>query len=89
MKIECTNYHYDWRELESVCSNATVKFECTFHQDMRPGDIFLILKTCDSYKDQHRSTRDKTAVVNLRTAKLSFVGRCRRVRIVQAKVVIE
>jgi hypothetical protein len=86
MKIETHDCQYKWHDLSTVCVNSVVKFASQFHQDMTTCDPFLVLNTCNSYRDQARSTRGRIAVVNLRTSKLSFVVRDRRVRIIDATV---
>jgi len=90
MKIEKTQCcHHQWIELSQVCTNAVVIFRSQFHQDIQRDDIFLTVNTCDSYRDQHRSTRSKVAVINLRSSKLSFVAGSRDVRIIDATVRID
>ena len=88
MQIERSNSHYKWYALSKVAPNATVTFRHCFHRSVMPDDVFLALDVAGSYEDRPNCTFGKIGVVNLRTAKLSFVNGNRDIRFVDAGVVV-
>lgn len=47
--------------------------------DVKPDDAFIVLDVCSSYRpiSERKWSRDKTALANLRTGKLSYVDSTR------------
>ena len=85
MRIVRCGKHRCWINLEHVGDGSSVEFRQPFHQETCDGDVFIVTKVCSSYWPDS-VCRDKVAVTNLRTGKISYVDAEREVVKVHAKV---
>ena len=71
---------FNWIKLRDVHIGRAVYFKCQFHQDMDTSDPYLKI---DASAYPNRNDQGKVAVVNLKTGRLSYVDRCRYVRVIE------
>lgn len=89
MRIVRHDANRHWVPIHAIVAGASVEFKYAFHQDCKPGDIFIVNEVCMSYRPGDYHYAAKIPVTNLRTGKLSYVDKGRQAAVVSSEVVLD